>query len=149
MKTVPSAASRPRRSQLFSTGPRIMLSLLAAGAAFLLPAPKSAAIPQTFTAPSPFVLQSGKPPEDFFSEPSAWQPGAAIPGAAGGASVESPGPVFGVNARSIKLVRASSGELQEAVVRYEIGAAHLTARDLHKQLEANLSAFFGAKASAE
>jgi hypothetical protein len=146
MKTVPPFSARPRRSEPSCLR---LLAFLAGAAAFLLPAPQGSAIPQTFSQPSPFILRAGKPAEDFFRDPAAWQAGAAIPGEAPGATVDPAGPVFGVNAKSIKLVRGSSGELQSAVVIYEAGAAHLSARELHQQLEANLAAFFGAKPSAE
>ncbi len=109
------------------------------------------AIPQTFSAPSQFVLRTGKPAEEFFRDPAAWAPGAAIPGEASeksgqnDAPVESPGSVFGINADAMRLTRGPSGELQETIVSYTAKAAGRTPEKLHDELEKNIAAFLRAK----
>jgi hypothetical protein len=110
---------------------------------------RAPAIPQTFSQPSTITLRTGKPVEEFFRDPTAWAPGAEIPGEApdssnhDGSTVTPAGAVFGVNASSIKLVRGSSGELQSTVVAYDAKTAGTTAQKLHERLAANIAAFAG------
>jgi hypothetical protein len=106
------------------------------------------AIPQTFSQPTAITLRTGKPVEEFFRDPAAWAAGAEIPGETADSSNHdgstlTPGAVFGVNASSIKLVRASSGELQQTVIAYDSKTAGATAQKLHDRLAANIAAFTG------
>jgi hypothetical protein len=109
----------------------------------------SSAIPQTFSQPNQITLRTGKPTEEFFRDPAVWTPGAEIPGepskTAGqdDSTLNQPGPVFGVNASALKLIRTSSGALQQTVVAYDAKTAGATPQKLHDLLAANIAAFAG------
>lgn len=108
-------------------------------------------IPQNFSQGNPFLVRAGKPAEEFFRDPATWTPGAQIPGEIADKKserpsiIETPGDVFGVSARHIKLLRDPAKELQQVIVRYDAGAAHLSARNLHTRLKTNIAAFLETK----
>lgn len=111
------------------------------------------AIPQNFSQANPFLIGAGKPAEEFFRDPAAWSAGAPIPGEPAGKKsqrtsiIEAPGDVFGVSARNIKVLRDPAKELQQVIVSYEAGAAHLSARNLHTRLKTNIATFLESKAA--
>lgn len=126
-------------------------SLLISGLLLLSTSAALRAIPQTFGG-GQFLSAVDKPAEQFFANIAMWKPGAKLPGEwipvetpPSAVRAREPGPVFGVQADSLTLVREDDGTITEIRVGYSPKGSGLAETALLARLRTNLKSFTAAK----